>query len=1376
MVTAGAGASWREAGSANHAKTSRPHVLKLKTPKTKANANLSAPPGGNEQPTGGGATVAAATHAGGGNHRRDRRSALKIGTFNVRTLGTYQGREGLSVEQEALLRDLEEKMLDIILIQECRIAEWLVAERWRKYVVFGGGATKNAAGAKVHGVLILVREDIEVIDTSHNENGRMVRVTVRGEYGKKLHFLSVYAPTEPSKKAEKKRFYELVQGELKGIKAYDEVIIGGDWNAELGAAQTELIEADLPYTVGRCGLSPGFSIQSENARMMADFCGANQLLDVSSLCKKQWGKRWTFCGNFQGGRKKREYDHFLVRYRDRGLAKEYAVASGTRVESDHRLVTMKLESAARTKPRKIVEHKKEERTKEFAQHVDTKIRERFSEQEQERMEENSTAPEIWKRFEEEARRVLAEYQGEKGGERKKRKEWIGEAAWKMIEQRRRLAAHGKATVAERNALRRRIKQAVNGDKKKWIEEKVQEIRQADAGGNTKVVYEAVRRLAGRARKPPQELPGGEQRHKDFWTEVLGTERPEAPTELRATETWRRCEKKMVERSPGEGAQWVEEACAQEPGDKEINAAIDGLKKKKSCAGLLPAEFYQGSEVGRRVLRAVVKKIFAGEEIPESWLEAEIALLHKAGPKAQPGNWRPVALLTVGEKLLGLVILNRIKQAAYKEVDKRQKGSVKGLSCRHAVFRLLRDMERVEREGEEAIYTFVDFRKAYDSVDWSRMPQILLKLGMPPHIVKVVQATNAGARFRLKLGGDKLSGPIKQKSGIRQGSSLSPLEFVLLLGFAMGCFAETMEKRGWKEEKSAEFGVTWLGFVDDLVVKSKDAAEAREALKELMAACRFVGLEVNVAKTELMTFGLCPKTCNNEDATRERFHQHGDESKQGWMVEYDGAHLREEWKESTKNLQWKEESKPTHLLVWDGGERNIVRYTEKGWATTERGAKLRLVRLGQKQYVVEGRNKFVCERCGDVLPDGKALKYHQATGFCRPVKTLEQQRQLRVGRYLEEKAKATERKKLLVPIDLQTYSGEKIGTAAAFKYLGTQVSNSASTSAEVARRTGIARTTVRTLRDLWRDATVPRHLKAELYGALVTSVALYNSECWVIPESDWKVLRAFQLATLKVITGEDRRRWHHRQGQDEDTEEEEDERKAEEAEEAAGEEINEDDEEQEWTSRRSLCERTGIVDIETLVREKRVAWAAHAARDHSGEGVFRWIANELRRKTVWGRQLHADLAAYGLQIDILGTMDAKELRQLMHGRREIEAAKRAKKGRKGGKKREKSEKTEEKYEEQRKRIAEQKEERRKQKEKEKELLRRINNHKWVRAPGAGVGSWRLADSEDLTFKVSHEDFCENTGRDRFTVAGVVFHKNRDGRFKCDHEIEDAHTGF
>eukprot|EP00392_Amoebophrya_sp_AT5.2_P011820 g11910.t1 len=382
---------------------------------------------------------------------------------------------------------------------------------------------------------------------------------------------------------------------------------------------------------------------------------------------------------------------------------------------------------------------------------------------------------------------------------------------------------------------------------------VGELRRADASGNSRLVFERVRQLAGRARKPAQELPGGEQRHAEFWKNILGTKRPEAPEELKATRTWRRCEEKIQEPAATE---WDTGGLAGPPSMAEVKAAVRGLKQRKSFAGLLPSEFFAESAIGLRVMWMVVKKIFDGDQPPEGWLEAAVALLHKSGKKAEPGNYRPVALLSVGEKLLSLIILKRIQKAAYGEVDGRQKGSVQGSSCRHAVFRLMRDMEKAMKCGDEAVYLFIDFRKAYDSLCWTKMHTILAQLGLPRELGGVLQRMYEGSTFRLKLGRDKLSEKIKQESGIRQGSSLSPLVFILVLQWALQRFEETAIKEGkWTRQQVEAMVLTWLGYVDDIAVKAKGEKEAQEILRELEAACFFVGLQLNGKKTEVITMGL-----------------------------------------------------------------------------------------------------------------------------------------------------------------------------------------------------------------------------------------------------------------------------------------------------------------------------------------------------------------------------------------------------------------------------------------------------------------------------------------------------------------------------------------
>eukprot|EP00392_Amoebophrya_sp_AT5.2_P001197 g1199.t1 len=262
----------------------------------------------------------------------------------------------------------------------------------------------------------------------------------------------------------------------------------------------------------------------------------------------------------------------------------------------------------------------------------------------------------------------------------------------------------------------------------------------------------------------------------------------------------------------------------------------------------------------------------------------------------------------------------------------------------------------------------------------------------------------------------------------------------------------------------------------------------------------------------MTFGLWPKIRNNEDAMMELYHD--EEGNRGWMVEYDGIDNREEWKDKARAAQrkWRDDfGRPTHWLAWGAGGVSCCRYSSKGWAQVETGEKFRITRLGMRQFVVGSKNKFVCQRCGDILADEKALRHHVGSGFCRTDKNDEQLRQLRVGRYVEAKQKADARKKLIAPVAL-TVGDQEVRTVGAFRYLGTTVDNCGRTGCEVQRRTAMAAVVVRQLRSVWRDASLPGGLKAMLYSALVSSVALYNAEAWTIAAADWKVLRRKNIET------------------------------------------------------------------------------------------------------------------------------------------------------------------------------------------------------------------------------------------------------------------------
>ena len=117
-------------------------------------------------------------------------------------------------------------------------------------------------------------------------------------------------------------------------------------------------------------------------------------------------------------------------------------------------------------------------------------------------------------------------------------------------------------------------------------------------------------------------------------------------------------------------------------------------------------------------------------------------------------------------------------------------------------------------------------------------------GMPVQIINVIKElyTNATVLVRLKPEG-KLAPSFNQKVGIRQGCSLSPAIFILILDYALKVYMEACK------ELNIDAEAGWFGYADDLAVKSSEVAPAEAAFHQLQAACAFVGLHCNIDKKQ-----------------------------------------------------------------------------------------------------------------------------------------------------------------------------------------------------------------------------------------------------------------------------------------------------------------------------------------------------------------------------------------------------------------------------------------------------------------------------------------------------------------------------------------------
>lgn len=294
-------------------------------------------------------------------------------------------------------------------------------------------------------------------------------------------------------------------------------------------------------------------------------------------------------------------------------------------------------------------------------------------------------------------------------------------------------------------------------------------------------------------------------------------------------------------------------------DTEIKQAVFSIGDEKSPGpdGFNACFFKKSWSIVGQQLCEAVKEFFATGSLLKQLNHTIIALVPKSSHASSVGDFRPIACCNVVYKVISKIIAARLAPLLGSLVDPAQSAFIEGRSMIENIYlaqELLRKYNR-KRISPRCMIK-VDLKKAFDSVNWGFIAEILKGLNFPSRFINWVMVCVSTPSYSISLNGN-VHGFFKGHKGLRQGDPLSPFLFVLCLEYLSRLLkVATNDSEFNHHPRCAQLKITHLAFADDLILVSRgDPASVKILMDCLHNFGNKSGLRANTLKSNLYTAGI-----------------------------------------------------------------------------------------------------------------------------------------------------------------------------------------------------------------------------------------------------------------------------------------------------------------------------------------------------------------------------------------------------------------------------------------------------------------------------------------------------------------------------------------
>ena len=178
-------------------------------------------------------------------------------------------------------------------------------------------------------------------------------------------------------------------------------------------------------------------------------------------------------------------------------------------------------------------------------------------------------------------------------------------------------------------------------------------------------------------------------------------------------------------------------------------------------------------------------------------------------------------------------------------------------------RLIQDIiEYAQNRKEKGLLLFLDFEKAFDSVEWNTMFKILRKFNFGESFINWVETLYKNPTLKIKNNGH-LSNAFEIERGVKQGCPLSSLLFVIVVEILSLCIRQNTQIRGFKvKHGERDQKIKLSQYADDGTLLLRDKTQITEALREINNFSKIAGPKLNINKTIGLIIGEQQPACGH----------------------------------------------------------------------------------------------------------------------------------------------------------------------------------------------------------------------------------------------------------------------------------------------------------------------------------------------------------------------------------------------------------------------------------------------------------------------------------------------------------------------------------